>query len=162
MSSDIPKAEYFTLRIWFDSHNNYEIGPHFIKEETYLGVKILKIIKHRVGTLGFEPGLPWEFMLLNTSEETVLASSRTLSDKEWWSTVWGFVYQFGNVFLSDLFLISDLAYLSCWVNGGFGAYCFPVYVWDSLLIGPFGKMFHCLTFLPFSLPSPHWSKLSFM
>ena len=78
-----------------------------------------------MGTLGFEPGLPWEFMLLNISEETVSASSRTLSGKEWWSTVWGSVYQFGNVVLLDLFLISDVAYLSCWVNGGFGAYYFP-------------------------------------
>lgn len=120
-----PRLSTLHLRIWFDSHKSYEIGPHFIKEETYLGVKILKIVKHRVVTLGFEPGLPWEFMFLNTSKETVLASSITLSSKELSSTVWGSVYRFGNVFLLDLFLISDVAYLSCWVNSGFGAYCFP-------------------------------------
>ena len=83
------------------------------------------IVKHRVVTLGFEPGLPWEFMFLNTSKKTVLASSITLSGKELSSTVWGSVYQFGNIFFLDLFLISDVAYLSCWVNSGFGAYCFP-------------------------------------
>ena len=83
------------------------------------------IVKHRVVTLGFEPGLPWEFMFLNTSKKTVLASSITLSGKELSSTAWGSVYQFGNIFFLDLFLISDVAYLSCWVNSGFGACCFP-------------------------------------